>query len=48
VSLNGFGGSSYGFKTGIPAFPLGGVTRFVAHGTNELLTNRCFQGQLGY
>ena len=40
--------ASYGYKTGIPVFPLGGVTRFVAYGTNELLTNQYFLGQLGY
>lgn len=46
--LNAFGGSSYGFKTGIPAFGLGGVTRFIAFGTNELLTNQYFLFQAGY
>ncbi len=48
VFFNAYGGSSYGFKTGIPAFQLGGVTRFVAYGTNELLTDQYFLGQLGY
>jgi NTE family protein len=48
VFLTAFGGSSYGFRTGVPAFLLGGVTRFVAYGTNELLTNQYFLGQLGY
>ncbi len=48
VFLNAYGGSSYGFNTGIPAFQLGGVTRFVAYGTNELLTDQYFLGQLGY
>jgi len=48
VFLNAYGGSSYGFKTGIPAFGLGGVTRFVAYGDNELLTDQYFLGQLGY
>jgi NTE family protein len=42
-----FGGSSYGRKTGIPAFSLGGSQRLVAWGTNELLTNQYFLGQLG-
>ena len=48
IFLNAYGGSSYGFRTGIPAFPLGGVTRFVAYGDNELLTDQYFLGQLGY
>ncbi len=48
IFVNAYGGSSYGYKTGIPAFPLGGVTRFVAYGQNELLTDQYFLGQLGY
>lgn len=48
VFLNGYGGTSYGYKTGIPAFQLGGGTRFLAYGTNELLTNQYFLFQLGY
>jgi NTE family protein len=48
VFLNAYGGSTYGFKAGIPAFHLGGVTRFAAYGTNELLTNQYFLGQVGY
>jgi NTE family protein len=36
------------FNAGIPAFQLGGVTRFAAYGTNELLTNQYYLGQLGY
>ena len=48
VFVNGYGGSSYGYKTGVPVFPLGGVTRFVAYGTNELLTNQYYLGQAGY
>jgi NTE family protein len=42
------GGSSYGFKTGIPSFSLGGSQYLVAWNTNELLTNQYFLGQLGY
>ncbi len=42
------GGSSYGFKTGLPSFSLGGSQRLVAWNTNELLTNQYFLGQLGY
>jgi NTE family protein len=42
------GGSSYGYKAGIPAFSLGGSQRLVAWNTNELYTNQYFLGQLGY
>jgi NTE family protein len=42
------GGSSYGFKTGIPSFSLGGSQYLVAWNTNELLTDQYFLGQLGY
>jgi NTE family protein len=42
------GGSSYGFKAGIPAFSLGGSQRLVAWNTGELYTNQYFLGQLGY
>jgi NTE family protein len=42
------GGSTYGFKAGIPAFSLGGSQRLVAWNTNELYTNQYFLGQLGY
>lgn len=48
VFLNGSGGTSYGYETGIPAFSLGGVTRFLAFGENELLTNQYFLFQTGY
>jgi NTE family protein len=48
VFLNAYGGSSYGYKTGIPAFSLGGPTRWAAYGQNELLTNQYVLGQLGY
>jgi NTE family protein len=46
VTVNG--GSSYGYKTGVPAFSLGGSQRLVAWSTNELLTNQYFLGQIGY
>jgi len=46
--LNALGGTSYGYNVGIPAFHLGGVTRFSAYGTNELLTNQYVLGQAGY
>jgi NTE family protein len=42
------GGSSYGYKVGVPAFSLGGSQRLLAYGTNELLTNQYFVAQLGY
>jgi NTE family protein len=42
------GGSSYGYKTGIPTFSLGGSRQLVAWGTNQLLTDQYFLGQLGY
>jgi NTE family protein len=45
--LGAFGGSSYGRKTGIPAFSLGGSQRLVAWSSNELLTNQYFLGQAG-
>ena len=46
--LNGYGGTTYGYKAGIPAFSLGGVTRLVAFGENELLANQYFLFQGGY
>jgi NTE family protein len=42
------GGTSYGYKVGVPAFSLGGSQRLVAYGTNELLTDQYFVAQLGY
>ena len=48
VYIAAAGGSSYGYKTGIPAFSLGGSRQLVAWGTNELLTDQYFLGQLGY
>ena len=48
VFVNAYGGTSYGYKTGIPPFALGGGTRFVAFGTNELLTDQYFLFQTGY
>jgi NTE family protein len=46
--LNAYGGTSYGYKTGIPAFNLGGPTRWAAYGQNELLTDQYFLFQAGY
>jgi NTE family protein len=48
VFVTAAGGSSYGYKTGIPEFSLGGSRQLVAWSTNELLTNQYFLGQLGY
>jgi NTE family protein len=48
VFINAFGGTSYGFNTGVPPFDLGGVTKFVAFGTNELITDQYFLFQTGY
>jgi NTE family protein len=48
VFVSASGGSSYGYRTGVPAFSLGGSQRLVAWNTNELLTNQYFLGQLGY
>jgi NTE family protein len=48
VFVNAFGGTSYGFNAGIPPFDLGGVTRFVAFGTSELLADQYWLFQTGY
>jgi NTE family protein len=48
VFFGASGGSTYGYKAGIPAFSLGGSQRLVAWETNELYANQYFLGQLGY
>jgi NTE family protein len=48
IFVSASGGSSYGYKTGLPSFSLGGSRRLVAWSTNELLTNQYFVGQIGY
>jgi NTE family protein len=48
VFFSASGGSTYGYKAGIPAFSLGGSQRLVAWNTNELYANQYFLGQLGY
>jgi NTE family protein len=48
VFLNGFGGTTFNYDTGIPQFSLGGSQRLVAYGTNELLMNKYLLFQLGY
>jgi NTE family protein len=47
IFLGVSGGTSYGKKTGVPAFSLGGSQKLVAWGTNELYTDQYFLGQLG-
>ena len=47
VFFGASGGSSYGYKAGIPAFSLGGSQRLVAWNTGELYANQYFLGQLG-
>jgi NTE family protein len=48
VYFNPSGGTSFGYKTGIPAFSLGGAQHLFAWGSNELLTNQYFLFQMGY
>ncbi len=48
IYFNAYGGTSFGYKTGIPTFSLGGTQRLVAYGTNELLADQYFLFQLGY
>ncbi len=48
VFFGASGGSSYGYKAGIPAFSLGGSQRLVAWNAGELYANQYFLGQLGY
>jgi NTE family protein len=48
IYINAFGGTSFGYKTGIPQFSLGGSQQLLAWGTNELLTNQYFLFQTGY
>ena len=48
VVVSASAGSSYGYRTGVPAFSLGGSQRLVAWSSNQLLTNQYFLGQVGY
>lgn len=48
IFVSALGGSSYGYKTGVPVFSLGGSQHLVAWNINELLTNQYFLGQMGY
>jgi NTE family protein len=47
VFLNGYGGSTFDYETGLPQFSLGGSQRLVSYGTNELLMNKYLLFQLG-
>lgn len=46
--LNGYGGTTFNYDTGIPQFSLGGSVRMLAYGQNELLIDKYFMGQAGY
>jgi NTE family protein len=48
ILLNGYGGTTFNYATGIPQFSLGGSVLMRAYGQNELLMNEYFMGQLGY
>src|SRR5271170_6922368 len=50
LTFAGGGGTVYGTCNaciGLPVFSLGGPTSFAAYGTNEILTNEYFIGQIG-
>jgi NTE family protein len=50
LTLAGGGGTVYGTSNasiGLPVFALGGPTSFAAYGTQEILTNQYFIGQIG-
>jgi len=48
VFVNGYGGTTFGYATGLPQFTLGGSVRLVAYGQNELLMDKYFLFQGGY
>ena len=48
IFLNGYGGTTFDYETGLPQFSLGGSQRLVAYGTNELLMDKYFLFQVGY
>jgi NTE family protein len=48
VFLNGFGGTTFNYQTGLPQFSLGGSQHLVSYGINELLIDKYFLFQLGY
>jgi NTE family protein len=47
-SISGFGGTTFDHATGLPQFSLGGSQRFLAYGTNELLTDKYLLFQMSY
>jgi NTE family protein len=49
IYFGGEGGTTFGNDhVGIPSFPLGGRTTFLAYGLNELLTNQYYAFRAGY
>jgi hypothetical protein len=48
VFLNGYGGTTFDYATGLPQFSLGGSQLLVAYGANEPLMDKYFLFQLGY
>ncbi|MGA3318483.1 MAG: patatin-like phospholipase family protein [Candidatus Korobacteraceae bacterium] len=48
VFVNGYGGTTFDYATGLPQFSLGGSQRLVAYGVNELLMDKYFLFQAGY
>jgi NTE family protein len=48
IFLNGYGGTTFDYQTGLPQFSLGGSQRLVAYGVNELLMDKYFLFQAGY
>ncbi len=48
IFLNGYGGTTFNYETGLPQFSLGGSQHLVAYGTNELLMDKYFLFQVGY
>jgi NTE family protein len=48
IFINGYGGTTFDYGTGLPQFSLGGSQRLVSYGTNELLMDKYFLFQLGY
>ena len=44
IFINGFGGTTFNYATGLPQFSLGGSVRLVAYGQNELLVEQILPG----
>ena len=47
IFLNGFAGTTFDYATSLPQFSLGGASRLVSYGPNELLVNKYYLFQLG-